>query len=260
MITVLFRSSSASSSKVLRRTFHPSFHFLISSSLVSFLSSNSVSRFLQGFSPSVVRKSVNLDFKFPEKIRVNKGEKIILCLFSSSGDKSNSLSVPRNPSGKMGALSVRPISDDDVMATLKGSGQTFLLEGSLCVRTYESDYGFVNWFKIFLSFLAVLIVLLIVFVEEAKSFIARLSFTPEKIYIALALIFGLVLVFITPPLQTPDEHDHLNRAYQLAELNIFQHESTVPTSLIHLFSIFGRLNFDAYKKTSYNEIIAQKKV
>jgi uncharacterized membrane protein len=199
-------------------------------------------------------------FKFPEKIHVGKGNKVKLCLSTFTGDKESNLAVPRITTGKFGKLSVKPVVNGDVMGTLKGTGQVFLLEGSLCLRTYESNFWFANWFKIFLFFLASLLTLLIVFADKFQQFVARLTFVPEKIYIVLALVFGLSLVFLTPPLQTPDEQDHLNRAYQLAELNIFQYDSTVPASLIKLFDTFGRLNFNPLQKTNINEILAQRQV
>jgi len=199
-------------------------------------------------------------FKFPEKLHVGKGKKVIICLSTFTGDKESNLAVPRIPTGKFGKLSVKPVVNEDVMGTLKGAGQIFQLEGSLCLRTYESNYGSVNWFKIFLFFLALILTLLIVFAENFQAFVVRLVFVPEKIYVVLALIFGLSLVFITPPLQTPDEQDHLNRAYQLSELNISQYDSTVPASLIKLFDTFGRLNFNPLQKTNINEILEQRQV
>lgn len=199
-------------------------------------------------------------FKFPEKLHVGKGGKVILCLSTSTGDKESHMSVPRIPTGKFGKLMVKPVVSGDVIGTLKGTGQVSLLEGSLCMRTYESNYGSVNLFKIFLFFLALLLTLLIVFAEKLQPSIVRLTFVPEKIYVVLALFFGLSLVFITPPLQVTDEHDHLNRAYQLAEFNIFQFDSTVPTSLIQLFDTFGRLNFNPLEKTNIHEILAQREV
>jgi len=199
-------------------------------------------------------------FKFPEKIHVGKGKKVIICLSTFTGDSDSHLAVPRMPTGKLGKLLVKPVVNGDVMGTLKGAGQIFLLEGSLCLRTYESNFWFANWLKIFLFFLASLLTLLIVFADKFQKFVARLTFVPEKIYVVLALVFGLSLVFITPPLQTPDEQDHLNRAYQLAELNVFQYDSTVPASLIQLFDTFGRLNFNPLQKTSISEILAQRQV
>jgi uncharacterized membrane protein len=199
-------------------------------------------------------------FKFPENIHVGKGGKVILCLSTSTGNKDNHLAVPRMPTGKLGKLSVKPVVNEDVIGTLKGAGQVFPIEGSLCMRTYESSFGFVNWFKTFLFFLASLLTLLIVFAKKLQPFVVQLTFVPEKIYVVLALVFGLALVFITPPLQVPDEHDHLNRAYQLAEFNIFQFDSTVPASLIQLFDTFGGMNFNTIKKTSIDEILSQRKV
>ncbi|OGP66800.1 MAG: hypothetical protein A2031_00025 [Deltaproteobacteria bacterium RBG_19FT_COMBO_43_11] len=224
------------------------------------LDSNYRTLYTQRFTNENLNRPKYRVFEFPEKIRVGKGQKVILCLFSSTGDKNNHLSVTRNPMGKLGTLSVRPIVNDDVIGTLKDAGKIFLLEGSLCMRTYESNYGFLNWFKIFLFFLASFLALLILFAEKFQSFVVRLTFVPEKIYIVLALVFGLLLVFITPPLQVPDEHDHLNRSYQLAELNIFQYESTVPASLIQMFNTFGGMNFNAFKKASIDEILSQRKV
>jgi hypothetical protein len=40
---------------------------------------------------------------------------------------------------------------------------------------------------------------------------------PATLYLPLALVSGLALVVVTPPLQSPDESHHLFRAYQLAE-------------------------------------------
>jgi uncharacterized membrane protein len=184
----------------------------------------------------------------------------MICLSTSTGDKDSHLALPMMPTGKLGKLSVNLVVNGDVIGTLKSSGQGHLLAGSLCMRTYESNYGFLNWFKIFLFFLAALLTLLIVFAEKFQSFVVQLNFVPEKIYLVLALVFGLSLVFITPPLQVPDEHDHLNRAYQLAEFNIFQFDSTVPASLIKLFDTFERLNFNPLEKTNINEILSQREV
>ena len=216
--------------------------------------------YMQSFTNENMDRPQYQIFKFPEKIHVGKGEKVILCLSTSTGDKESHLAVPRLPTGKYGKLLVKPVVNEDVMGTLKSSGQVFMLEGSLCLRTYESNFGFLNWFKIILFFLAAFLTLLIVFAEKFQSFIVRLTFVPEKIYIALALVFGLSLVFLTPPLQTPDEQDHLNRAYQLSEFNIFQFDSTVPSSLIQLFDTFGRLNYNPLQKTNINEILSQRDV
>jgi len=199
-------------------------------------------------------------FEFPERIHVGKGKKVMICLSTSTGDNDSHLAIPRMPTGKIGKLSVKPVVNEDVMGTLKGHGQVFLLEGSLCMRTYESNYGFLNWFKIFLFFLSSLIVLLIVFAKKIQPFIVQWNFAPERCYVILALVFGFSLVFLTPPLQVYDEINHFNRSYQLAELNIFQFDSTVPVSLMQLFNDYGKMTFDTLKKTSIDEIFSHKDV
>jgi uncharacterized membrane protein len=224
------------------------------------LDSNYQAIYIERFTNENLDKPKYRLFKLPEKIRVGNGKKVILCLFSSTGDKDNYLSVPRNTAGKLGTLSVRSVVNGDVIGTLKGAGQAFLLEGSLCIRTYESNFGFLNWFKIFLFFLTSLLALLIVFAKKLKLFIDKLTIIPEKIYLILALIFGLSLVFITPPLQVPDEDQHIYRSYQLAEFNIFQFNPTVPASLVKLSDKFSRMNFNSFEKTSVDEILSQKKV
>lgn len=49
-----------------------------------------------------------------------------------------------------------------------------------------------------------------------QGLIARLK-TPEGLFVALGLFFGLILLFLIPPLQTPDENVHFLRAYQVAQ-------------------------------------------
>ena len=42
----------------------------------------------------------------------------------------------------------------------------------------------------------------------------------EKVYVAMMSFFGLLMVFLTPPIQVPDEPNHLYRIYQIAEGNL----------------------------------------
>lgn len=223
------------------------------------LDSNYQTLYMQRFTNENLDRPQYKLFKFPEKIHVGKGKKVILCLSTSTGDKDSYLALPWM-TGKLGKLSVKQVVNEDVIGTLKSSGQVFLIEGGLCLRTYESNFGSVNWFKTFLFFLVLFLTLLIVFAKKLQPFMVRLTIAPEKYYVVLALVFGLSLVFLTPPLQVHDEIDHLNRAYQLAEFNIFQFDSTVPVSLMQLFNNYAKMNFDTLKKTSIDEILSQRKV
>ncbi len=44
---------------------------------------------------------------------------------------------------------------------------------------------------------------------------------PEKIFVLFALFFGLVMVFLIPPFQSPDEAAHLCRAYGISQGHFF---------------------------------------
>lgn len=43
------------------------------------------------------------------------------------------------------------------------------------------------------------------------------KWTEEKIYIYIALFFGILFVFLTPPFQSPDEDSHFKRSYQISK-------------------------------------------
>jgi Predicted membrane protein (DUF2142) len=51
-------------------------------------------------------------------------------------------------------------------------------------------------------------------IPEAETEPSRL--TPDRLVLALGLAGGLLLVFVTPPFQVPDEPAHFFRAYQVA--------------------------------------------
>lgn len=202
-------------------------------------------------------------FIFPKKIHIGKGRRIIFCLSPMTGvkgDKSNDLLPLSKPDGTLGKFSVKEAANNDVPGTLKGGGPDFPMKSTMCLRTYESNSGFFNWSKIFLFFMALLLATLIAFSDEFKQFVARMNFVPEKIYITLALVFGLTMAFITPPLQTPDESSHFYRSYQISELNVFQYDASVPASLVKTATVLTRVNFMAYMKISLGEILAQRNV
>src|SRR5262249_42115083 len=43
-----------------------------------------------------------------------------------------------------------------------------------------------------------------------------IAVSPERVFVGIALGFGLAFVFITPPNMVPDEPDHFRRTYQLS--------------------------------------------
>ena len=46
------------------------------------------------------------------------------------------------------------------------------------------------------------------------------NWTEQRVYVYIALIVGILFVFLTPPFQSPDEDSHFKRSYQIAKGNI----------------------------------------
>jgi uncharacterized membrane protein len=85
----------------------------------------------------------------------------------------------------------------------------------------------------------------------------------ERLFIILASFFGLIILFITPPFQTPDEINHFYRAYQISEgqfIAIKQDNRIggyMPVSLIKITEPFYALSWNMHAKTSYQTIANQ---
>ena len=82
------------------------------------------------------------------------------------------------------------------------------------------------------------------------------STSPHHFFAFTSLLFGLILIFLTPPFQVPDEVNHFYRAYQIADgYPIGQnHENRlggfVPASLVEVAEPFLHLRWQMNRKTS----------
>lgn len=89
-------------------------------------------------------------------------------------------------------------------------------------------------------------------------------FTPEKIFVILALIFGLIFTVIIPPFQSPDEFNHIERIYAITQgqfmaqkPDTFSSGSYLPSSL----SVFYKKNsLNQEGKTSFKRIFSSASV
>lgn len=54
---------------------------------------------------------------------------------------------------------------------------------------------------------------------------------PEKIYLLLATLFGLIFIFVTPPASIPDEPAHLVRVFRVAQGDLFAASKTMLPSM-----------------------------
>jgi uncharacterized membrane protein len=85
----------------------------------------------------------------------------------------------------------------------------------------------------------------------------------EKItdlFLLIALSFGLVLVFLVPPFQSPDETNHFKRAYQLSKGQFFSDKTEnriggyLPKSIDVLCDTFLYLKNDVKAKISFSQL------
>jgi len=205
--------------------------------------------FQRRFTNEGLDKPQYVTFKFPESVYVGKGNKVLLAISSTNGEKDNFLALPKKQSGISGKFYVRAVENNDVVGTLRGgTGQVIPIGGNLCLRTYETDTPGTNGSKTGFSLVAVLISLLIIFTTRIKALLLRTNLIPEYAFASLALIFGLILVFVTPPLQVPDENQHYFRSYQIAEFKFFKYAETIPASLKQVADSVQRLNFGLFEK------------
>ncbi len=57
------------------------------------------------------------------------------------------------------------------------------------------------------------------------------QFSAKIFFLIMSISFGTLFVFLTPPIQVPDENIHFYRAYQLTDFDFLQVKQTIPASL-----------------------------
>ncbi len=206
------------------------------------------------FSSEIIEDAKYHAFQFKESMKVGKGIKIYICLFSKDGDSANSIHMLFNNDLKIGNLYASLIINDDVIRSIPNKAR--LYPGSLILRTYESDVSFSNPIKWLWYALVILLTLVIIFTKKIQPFLGRLNIRPEMIFAPIALIFGSLIVFLNPPLQVPDEGSHIYRTFELSELQFANTAKTIPASVFKLDSIANRLRFNPDAKTSKKEILS----
>jgi uncharacterized membrane protein len=210
------------------------------------------------FSSEKVRDNHYYLLNFGKGIRVGKGKTVYICHYSLNGDENNSVSVYCKPYSTIGKLYVSALPDNDVIRAVKNSSKLF--PGSFAVQTYESGYNTSLLLKLVLYLMAAGLGLLILFPQPVFNIIARITLKPEIAFVIISAVFGMIFVFLTPPMQVPDEQSHFNRAYQVSELNIFKTSQTLPLSLLHLDTVYQRMKFFSGEKTTINELKDMTKV
>lgn len=78
---------------------------------------------------------------------------------------------------------------------------------------------------------------------------------PKKVFLFFAITGGMITIFVTPPLQVPDEQNHFFRAYQIASGKFVPETRNdkvggfIPIGIVNFTNNFNGICFHAEKKT-----------
>ena len=87
------------------------------------------------------------------------------------------------------------------------------------------------------------------------------KFSIEKKYLYIALIFGILFVFIVPPFQSPDEDSHFKKAYQVSKGKFYPEVKKnvignyFPTEMLNYINIKTKYIGNRDKKYKYSEMV-----
>lgn len=89
---------------------------------------------------------------------------------------------------------------------------------------------------------------------------------PEYTFVFFALVFGFILIFFTPPFQSPDEPAHFAKAFSVSQGHFVSKKvdnvsgDNLPSSLLTFEERFGNLFFNTASRTSFQQVEESKKV
>jgi uncharacterized membrane protein len=84
--------------------------------------------------------------------------------------------------------------------------------------------------------------------------------TPVNVFLSLGLFFGILLIFLTPPFQAPDEYGHFSRAFALSRADILPKARTyLPTSVLSFMADVStnKIVFNYNHKQSEQSLLAE---
>lgn len=85
--------------------------------------------------------------------------------------------------------------------------------------------------------------------------------SPEKVFLFLGILYGILFLLITPPFQVPDEPNHFYRAYQMSEGRLIAVKQNgigglLPKSLSATTEVFNRLAYHPENKQNVKDIFS----
>lgn len=212
------------------------------------------------FSSQEIVKADYYPFKLKKPVRAGAGKKVFVCLASLDGNPSNCLSIPLNTTSKFGKFMVARIQNDDIPATLANPREVSPMEGSIGIRTHETNFTFLNGPAIVVCIIILLLAIAIILSNQILLLLRSFIVKPEYFFVGTASVFGLIFLFITPPFQTPDEPAHFYRAYEISELNLARIPDEVPVAVKQTATACERMKFKSWEKFSPKEMTALKSI
>ncbi|MCX6278053.1 MAG: DUF2142 domain-containing protein [Bacteroidetes bacterium] len=216
--------------------------------------------FTKRFSSTDFGEALHFPFNFGNTFDIGKGKKVYACIYSIDGDQQSYIGLARKENGNIGKLYVMPILNNDVLQSFVNRQSLVDFKGTLGVRTYESNWRFFSVFQIFLYFIAFLIAMMILKGNRIMPFILQVRIKPEYVFGVISLVFGMIMLIITPPFQVPDEPAHFYRSYQVSDFNLFKMKDEIPKSLVKMVDTTSRMQFSTHEKTNCEEILSLAKI
>jgi uncharacterized membrane protein len=162
-------------------------------------------------------------------IYIGKGNKFFLCICSPDGTAENNITFYINDVAPINRLFTS--SSDHFLQNCKNRAALTPLSGQMVINTYESQSRY-HFYQYFIWFLLLAVSFIIVFNQPLRQFLPRVKLRVHVIYLVVALPFGMVFVFLTPPMQVPDEFVHFVRSSEISELDFLQLNQTIPLSFV----------------------------
>ena len=210
--------------------------------------------YVKQFSSDEIDGAVYLSFPMKKSLNVGKNKKLLACISSVDGAQGNFSVYSRSKTSRQGRFYVTRLQQNDVVYSIENQADTKDIEGGLGIRIFESDSRFFTPAQFLFYLLALAFSLSVLFYKKIRDFILRIPLRPEKIFLPVSLVGGLLFAWITPPFQVPDEPSHFYRSYQVAEFNLFKYRDSIPASLVEVASVSDRMKFNVAEKISFKEI------
>jgi hypothetical protein len=84
------------------------------------------------------------------------------------------------------------------------------------------------------------------------------AWKPERVFLFLSVFCGILMVFLTPPFQVPDEIAHFSRSYELSQGNFDVKIASMPKSVMDFMrSVSADIPFHTENKQSKKALFAE---